>query len=133
VIASLVLASQSFVLPANAYQLRQMQWSLAGILAAFVGVAVLASVIKQWLPSTPGLRMVLLEPPPQDVFRDDEFEMLIGAEGLTTTRLAMAGKARIAGEVRDVSSDGMLIEPGVAVQVVEVRGGRLIVRPAATA
>jgi membrane-bound serine protease (ClpP class) len=133
VIASLVLASQSFVLPANAYQLRQMQWSLAGILAAFVGVAVLASVIKQWLPSTPGLRMVLLEPPPEDVFRDDELEMLMGAEGLTTSRLATAGKARIAGEVRDVSSDGMLIEPGVSVRVVEVRGGRLIVRPVSTA
>jgi membrane-bound serine protease (ClpP class) len=133
VIASLVLASQSFVLPANAYQLRQMQWSLAGILAAFVGVAVVASIIKQWLPSTPGLRMVLLEPPPQDVFRDDESEMLVGAEGLTTTRLAMAGKARIAGEVRDVASDGMLIEPGVPVRVVEVRGGRLIVRPVAPA
>ncbi len=129
VIASLVLASQSFVLPANAYQLRQMQWSLAGILAAFVGVAVVASIIKQWLPSTPGLRMMLLEPPPAEVFHDEELEMLMGAEGLTTTRLAMAGKARIAGEVRDVSSDGMLIEPGVSVRVVEVRGGRLIVRP----
>jgi membrane-bound ClpP family serine protease len=77
--------------------------------------------------------MVLLEPPPQDVFRDDESEMLVGAEGLTTTRLAMAGKARIAGEVRDVASDGMLIEPGVPVRVVEVRGGRLIVRPVAPA
>jgi len=129
VIASLVLASQSFVLPVNAYQLRQMQWSLAGILAAFVGVAVVASIVKQWLPSTPGLRAVLLEPPPEDVFRDDEFEMLVGAEGVTTTRLVMAGKARIVGEVRDVVSDGMLIEPGVPVRVVEVRGGRLIVRP----
>ncbi len=129
VIASLVLASQSFVLPANAYQLRQMQWSLVGILGAFVGVAMLAMLVHRWLPSTPGLRMMLLEPPPPDVLGDAEVEALIGAEGITTTRLAMAGKARIAGEVRDVSSDGLLIEPGVVVQVVEVRGGRLIVHP----
>lgn len=131
VIASLVLASQSFVMPANAYQLRQMQWSLAGILGAFAGVAIVAAVVKQWLPSTPGLRMMLLEPPPEEVVHDDEIEGLVGTEGLTTTRLAMAGKARIAGEVRDVESDGMLVEPGVAVQVVEVRAGRLIVRPMA--
>ncbi len=133
VIASLVLASQSFVLPANAYQIRQMQWSLAGILAAFVGVAVLAAFIKQWLPSTPGLRMILLEPPPETVFDDTDLEALIGSEGVTTTRLAMAGKARIGGEVRDVLSEGMLVEPGAAVTVVEVRGGRLIVRPVASA
>ena len=34
VVASLVLASQSFVLPANDYQIRQLQWSLLGILGA---------------------------------------------------------------------------------------------------
>jgi membrane-bound ClpP family serine protease len=129
VIASLVLASQSFVLPANDYQLRQMQWSLFGILAAVAGVATLAAVVHRWLPSTPGLRMVLLEPPAPDGFDDHDIEALIGVEGITTTRLAMAGKARIAGEVRDVASDGMLVEPGRAVRVVEVRGGRLIVRP----
>jgi membrane-bound serine protease (ClpP class) len=37
VIAALVLASQSFVLPANDYQIRQMQWSLLGILGEYVG------------------------------------------------------------------------------------------------
>jgi len=129
VIASLVLASQSFIVPANDYQLRQMQWSLFGILAAVAGVAALAAVIHRWLPSTPGLRMMLLEPPSPDPVDDADANALVGAEGVTTTRLAMAGKARIAGEVRDVSSDGMLIDPGVAVRVVEVRGGRLVVRP----
>jgi membrane-bound ClpP family serine protease len=118
------------VLPANAYQLQQMQWSLAGILASFVGIAILGAFIKQWLPSTPGLRLMLLEPPqPENALDDAELETLVGTEGLTTTRLAMAGKARIAGELRDVMSDGMLVEPGVAVTVIEVRGGRLIVRP----
>jgi membrane-bound ClpP family serine protease len=129
VIASLVLASQSFIVPANDYQLRQMQWSLVGILGAFMGVAMLAAVIHRWLPSTPGLRFVLLAPPSPDASDDADIGALLGTEGITTTRLAMAGKARIAGEVRDVASDGMLIETGVAVRVVEVRGGRLVVRP----
>ena len=132
VVAALVLASQSFVVPVNEYQIRQMQWSLAGILGAGVGVAMLALVAKRWLPSAPLVRDVLLEPPA--AAGDDTLATLrelVGAEGTTTTRLAPAGKARLAGAVRDVSSLGMLIEPGTAVRVVEVRGGRVLVAPAA--
>jgi membrane-bound serine protease (ClpP class) len=128
VIASIVLASQSFVLPNNAYQIGQMQRSLLGILGAVAGVTVLALVARRWLPATPLLRDVLLEPPAEAGFDAAEAVELVGAEGTTTTRLAPAGKARIAGTVRDVVADADLIEPGVAVRVVEVRGGRVVVR-----
>lgn len=132
VIASIVLASQSFVLPTNDYQIRQLQWSLLGILAAAVGVSLLGVLVRRWLPSAPVLRNVLLEPPgTADQEHDDDVEMLVGAVGTTTTRLAPAGKARIDGRVRDVISDGALVEPGLSVRVVEVRGGRLLVRPVA--
>jgi membrane-bound serine protease (ClpP class) len=129
VIASLVLASQSFVVPMNDYQMRQMQWSLLGLLGATAGVGLLAILVQRWLPATPGLRSVLLEPPAEPAFDDGELLAdLIGVRGTTTSRLAPAGKARIGGEVRDVTSDGGLVEPGEAVQVVAVRGGRLVVR-----
>jgi membrane-bound serine protease (ClpP class) len=129
VIASLVLASQSFVVPMNDYQMRQMQWSLLGLLGATAGVGLLAILVQRWLPATPGLRSVLLEPPAEPAFDAGELLAdLIGVRGTTTSRLAPAGKARIGGEVRDVTSDGGLVEPGEAVQVVAVRGGRLVVR-----
>ena len=130
VIASLVLASQSFVLPANDYQIRQLQWSLLGILAAAVGVAVVGILLRRWLPRAPVLRHVLLEPPAatDDAIEEDRAEELLGLEGTTTSRLAPAGKARIAGRLHDVTSDGQLIEPGVAVRVAEVRGGRVLVK-----
>jgi membrane-bound serine protease (ClpP class) len=134
VIASLVLASQSFVIPMNDYQVRQMQWSLLGILAVALGMVALAMLLKRWLPATPGLRHVLLEPPAAAAFDDRELlEDLVGATGTTTTRLAPAGKARIAGELRDVTSDGPLVEPGVPVRVVAVRSGRLVVQPVGAA
>ena len=129
-IASLVLASQSFVLPANDYQIRQLQWSLLGILGAAVGVSLLGVLLRRWLPSTPVLRNVLLEPPPaDDVIDENRLEELIGLEGTTTTRLAPAGKARIHGRLQEVTSDGPLVEPGMPIRVVEVRGGRVLVKP----
>ena len=133
VIASIVLASQSFVLPANDYQIRQMQWSLLGILGAAAGVTLLGIFVRRWLPATPFLKNVLLEPPPADAAIDEASDDLVGASGTTTTRLAPAGKARIGDVIRDVVSDGILIEPGTAVEVVEVRDGRISVRPMASA
>ena len=130
VIASLVLASQSFVLPGNAYQVRQVQWSLLGILGAGVGVGVFASFVRRWLPSTPVLRRVLLVPPEAAAAPSDEsLELLIGLAGVTTTRLAPAGQSELAGELRDVWSEGMLIEPGTPVRVTAVRAGRVLVLP----
>jgi membrane-bound serine protease (ClpP class) len=128
-VASLVLASQSFVLPANDYQIRQLQWSLAGILGAAVGVALVGVLLRRFLPATPVLRNVLLVPPPSDSGDDDSAAELLGLEGTTTTRLAPAGKARINGRLHDVASDGDLVEPGTQVRVVEVRSGRVLVRP----
>ncbi|MGI9178808.1 MAG: NfeD family protein [Pirellulales bacterium] len=131
VIASIVLASQSFVLPVNDYQIRQMQWSLLGIIGAAAGVTLLGFLLRRWLPSTPLLRNVLLQPPSEEnVFDTGRAALadLIGCDGTTTTRLAPAGKARIDGSVCDVVSEGPLVEPGVAVRVVDVRGSRVIVR-----
>jgi membrane-bound serine protease (ClpP class) len=128
VIASIVLASQSFVMPVNDYQIRQMQWSLLGILAAAAGVTLLGFLLRRWLPATPILRDVVLDPP-DDAGIDDALDELVGRLGTTTTRLAPAGKARIGDIVRDVASDGPLIEPGTAVRVIDVRGGRVIVDP----
>ena len=129
VIASLVLASQSFVLPANDYQIRQLQWSLLGILAAAIGVALVGVLVRRWLPRAPVLRNVLLEPPAADELDGEHLEELLGLEGTTTTRLAPAGKARIGGRVHDVATLGQLVEPGEPVRVVEVRGGKVFVRP----
>jgi len=132
VIASLVLASQSFVLPSNDYQIGQLRSSLLGILGAICGVVALGIVARRWLPATPFLRHVLLVPPAEESasleLEADALEALVGLEGTTTTRLAPAGKARIGGVLRDVISDGQLIEPGVAVRVVELRGSRVLVR-----
>lgn len=130
VIASIVLASQSFILPTNDYQIRQMQWSLLGILGAGMGVALIGMALRHVLPATPVLRDVFLAPPLPPPGDDGLLGAMLGAAGATTTRLAPAGKARIGGVVHDVTTDGELIEPGMPVRVVAVRGRRIVVRMA---
>ena len=130
VIASLVLASQSFILPANNYQIRQLQFSLLGILGAGIGVIAFGMLVRRWLPSTPVFRHVLLAPPePVALYERDTLEHLVGETGVTTTRLAPAGKAEINGHVRDVSADGMLIESGTLVRITAVHSNHIIVVP----
>ena len=130
IVGSLVLASQSFIVPANDYQLRQLRASLLGVLAAAAGILVMAVFVRRWLPATPMLRNVLLVPPEEvpAELAHDPLEELLGLEGVTTSRLAPAGTARIAGRVQNVSVEGGLIEPGRPIRVAEVRGGRVLVR-----
>ncbi len=130
VIASLVLASQSFVLPANNYQIRQLQFSLLGILGAGIGVVAFGMLVRRWLPSTPVFRHVLLAPPePVAPYELETLGNLVGETGVTITRLAPAGKAEINGHVRDVSADGMLIESGTLVRITAVHSNHIIVAP----
>jgi membrane-bound ClpP family serine protease len=76
------------------------------------------------------LRHVLLVPPEAETaVIEDSAEGLVGTTGVTTTRLAPAGKAEVDGQLRDVWSEGMLIEPGTTVRVVAVRAGRVMVLP----
>ncbi len=128
-VAALVLASQDFVLPANDYQIRQLEWSLLGLIGAAVGVAVLGVMMRRWLPFVPGLRRALAEEATAAIPADAGLGLpQPGSSGTTTTRLAPAGKAMIDGQLVDVASDGPLIEPGVTVSVIALRGSRIIVR-----
>ncbi len=61
-----------------------------------------------------------------------ETASLIGRAGVADTALRPTGKALIDGRRLDVVSDGDFIEQGVAVQVVEIAGPRVVVRKKVT-
>lgn len=135
-LASLVLASQTFVIPRNAYQFAQMEQSLWTIAGAAVGVIVLATLLRRWLPRAPILGSILLEPPSgaeaATIRRREALlnaQDLIGAHGTTTTQLVPGGKARFGNRILDVVTEGELIARGIEVVVIEVRGSRIVVQP----
>ncbi len=138
IITSLVLASQTFVVPHNDYQLAQLRDSLLGLIGVFAGVVVLAVLMRHYLPYTPFFNRVMLEPPSGAELEDlahrealVNLDHLLGHQGTTTTQLTPSGKARFGQQLVDVIADGEVIGRGADVVVVEVQGNRVVVRSAA--
>ncbi|HET6881777.1 MAG TPA: NfeD family protein [Pirellulales bacterium] len=135
VIISLVLASQTFILPHNEYQLHHLRNSLLMLTGAGAGIVVSAALMRRYLPHTPVLNNMVLAPPSgEEASRIQErealtrLEHLLGHRGVAFTPLVPGGKARIGEELVDVLTDGEFIDRGLPVEVVEVRGNRVVVR-----
>jgi membrane-bound ClpP family serine protease len=135
ILASLVFASQTFILPQTASQLAELRESMAVVAAATVVVAALA--FRRYLPKSPVLRPLMLNPPEGDEREDIEyreamadFAHLVGKRGMAATHLMPAGKAEFDGQLVDVIAEGMPIERGQAVVVVKARASRVVVRAA---
>lgn len=135
VLASLVLASQTFFLPRNSYQMAEFQNSLLVVASAVVGILVTIGAINRWLPRAPILGQMVLQPPSEEesaAISESEsfahFEGLKGATGRTTTPLLPSGKARFGGQLFDVMTDGDFVPLGAEIVVVSVRGNHIVVR-----
>lgn len=109
-------------------------YGLSFLGAAVVALpAVLIAALQYW-PETPIGRRVLLEPPTSDqVLPDDEqrlfLKSLVGHIGQAQSLMLPSGAVTIEGHHVDAVSEGMAIEKGQWVHVVEVRGTRVVVRP----
>ena len=146
ILASIVMASHTFVWPTQDYEYRQMAGTLGQIVAVMVGVGVGASIVGRYIPSLPLLNRMVLKPqlvtgsgmdldefaPKLDVSEGYEsFAFLMGETGRTTTVLKPSGKAQFGNLLVDVRADGFFIERGALIEVVEVQGLRVIVKPVA--
>jgi membrane-bound serine protease (ClpP class) len=136
IVSSIVLASQTFILPTNAYQLRQLPGSLLMVVGAAAGGLVGIVVLQRFLPHTPYFKRLILQPPREEEAAElkqreslSSFEYLLGKRGVALTPLVPAGKAQFGDDVVDVMSDGTLVEVGSALTVVETYGSRIIVKP----
>jgi membrane-bound ClpP family serine protease len=135
VILSLVLASQILVMPRSSQQVAEMQRSLLIIGGATAALFAAALLSRKWLPHAPILSHMILSPPEAEeretISRREllvDLHELVGTQGVTSTPLMPAGKARFGDAVIDVIADGDMIDPGKTVEVVEVRGNRVVVR-----
>jgi membrane-bound serine protease (ClpP class) len=135
VLASLILASQTFIWPRNEYQLERLTYSLLTVAVAGIGVAMIAVLLRNQLPRARLLGGMMLHPPAgeeaQEIGRREalvDYRELVGSRGTTTTQLTPGGKARFGDRLVDVIADGEVIGRGAAIEVVDVHGNRVLVR-----
>jgi len=138
VIVSLVLASQTFIVPHSIAEWSEMRDTMLGLLGVSVGLVFAAIAMRKYFPRAPGFKHLMLQPPTEDEQHTIEaregvvdFSHLVGHVGQATTPIAPSGKARFGGELVDVISDGDVIGRGQSVEVVSAQGNRVVVRAAA--
>lgn len=107
-------------------------WAFCGVLLLLVPTALMGAFYV--LPRTALGKRVLLEAPNAEELtpfmkETDRLTKLIGRFGKTVTTLNPGGLILLDGERLHVFSEGMIVEPGRSVEVLEVRGTRLLVRP----
>lgn len=135
VIASLVLASLTFVAPHNPSEMRELISSMASVVGAGVGFVVLAVLSNYLLPQVPFFRKMILAPPPPEerayIEKQEavvDYSHLVGVEGVATTNLRPAGKAEIDHQLIDVIAEGEPLDQGTPIVVVDAKGNRVVVR-----
>lgn len=136
VVASIVLASQTFIIPTNAYQLRQLPTSLYMVTGALGGTMACLLLMRKYLPNAPIMRrMMLAKEAPDELERRRQrealasYDYLLHKRGTVVTPLTPSGKARFGDELVDVvSADGDYVERNSDIYVVEVLGNRVAVR-----
>jgi membrane-bound serine protease (ClpP class) len=140
-LGSIVMASHTFVWPTQEYEYREMGYTLIQLTLALVAVAGGAVILARYLPSLPFLNRLVLKPEPWSVAESadplskpslegyDSLAFLVGETGRTTSPLRPTGKARFGNLLIDVTADGFYVESDSLVEVVDVQGTRVIVKP----
>jgi membrane-bound serine protease (ClpP class) len=106
-----------------------------------VSVGVGVAFVGRFLPSIPLFNKMILKPEPWDGAESEDpnakpsgegessLSFLLGETGRTTTVLRPMGKARFGEMLVDVSADGYYLAPDTLVEVVDIQGMRVVVRP----
>ncbi|MCC7086934.1 MAG: hypothetical protein IT427_18195 [Pirellulales bacterium] len=105
------------------------------LVIACVAVPSAIAVGFRLLPETPmGKRLLPSIPTAADVMPDDEqrrrLRGLVGKLGRAKSKMLPSGAVEVDGHVVDAVSQGMAIESGEPVRVIEVRGTMVVVQPA---
>jgi membrane-bound serine protease (ClpP class) len=104
------------------------------LLITAVALPTVLGLAFRWLPTTAmGRRLLPSLPTSKDVLPDSEerraLRALVGKIGVAKSTMLPSGPVVVEGRTIDAVSEGMPIEAGQTIRVIEVRGNRAVVRP----
>ena len=135
VIASLILASLTFVRPHSEQDMEELTKSVGMVAVAGMGMVATVLISRRYLPDAPLFRNVVLAPPEpaERAILDDreslaDYSHLVGLRGVAATHLRPAGKAEIDHQLIDVIAEAEPIDRGTPLEVVDAHANRVVVR-----
>ncbi len=144
IFASVVLASQDFIIPSTPRQLDTLARNLLAFVLTGGAFVAVAAMLHRHFGTLPFLGRLTLVPP--DFSRTagshsgtlierssaasgaEQVALAIGDQGEAVSPLRPAGKARFGHRLADVITDGDFIDAHRPVEIVELRGNRVVVR-----
>ena len=110
---------------------RDMSTGFSFVLVTLIGVPTVIGLAFRIWPQTPMGKAFLGELPNESEIRpNDPRRDLVGRLGIAKSKMLPSGSVSVDGRYVDAVSNGAAIEPGQTVVVIEVRGNRVVVRPA---
>ncbi len=100
----------------------------------FIALPVTVRLLLYFWPRTPMGRQFFLTGQPEDATVaalpvNQELEQLKGRIGRTLSALRPAGMVDFDGRRIDTITEGMMVDPGQLVRCIDVRAGKVVVRP----
>lgn len=129
---ALFLSFQPFVIPANPLEVHMTEVNLLKLLSSVTVSIVGVCVLARYLPQTPIAGRIVLKaaqsPEAGYVVQSAELQHLVGQKGVSISPLRPAGRAQIGEDVFSVVTRGEMLEKDRRVEVIEVKGNRIVVR-----
>ena len=144
VAVSLIMAMQGFAIPETRRQVAVFANSMTVLALSGLTFAAVAYLLRRHFGALPVFNQLLLRPPEAGESDnggapagrsevDTATKVLapsIGDRGTAHTALRPAGKGRFGNHYLNVVTDSEFVKAGAAIEVVELRGTRVVVRPA---
>ncbi len=130
----LVLGFQDFLVPQTPYDYEVLKTNLLQIFASMIGSIVVMAILIRYLPGMPLFGRLVLTAAEDTALGYETVpvasrEDLIGKKGHAISTLRPAGRADIGGQVLDVVTQGEFVEADQMIEVVDIHGNRVVVRP----
>ncbi len=142
IFASILMASQHFVLPHSAIQWQTSMQSVVVLASSGLLFLVAAGLLSHYFNMLPVVRSLVLETPGTaadssgltekgakiGANEQRRYQLQAGDWGIADSQLRPAGKARFGEHYVDVVADGLFVEKGRPIRIIEVSGNRVVVR-----
>jgi membrane-bound serine protease (ClpP class) len=134
IVAGLILSFQDFTIPRTPYDVDTFIKNIFTIMCSLLGSGIAIFLLIKYMPGMPIFNRLVLTAsetaqggyviPSQPAGGED----LTGRKGQAVTILHPTGKIEVDNRTLDVVTDGEYIEKGQAVEIIEIRGNRIVVK-----